>query len=137
MALFHSGFNFLNICFVIGFVPLLAKFVGRSFKGRKNRELPASTLTEIREFSALLFRFMDFWSGLLGSSVTSADMDTAFQLEKQIDQAHKKLRREAMLRMQSSGEAIKAEMLYIDILNNMESIGNHLLNILQALRHAE
>jgi len=106
-------------------------------KSRKHRDLPETTLTEIREFSALLFRFMDFWSGLLGQSVSSADMDTAFQLEKQIDQARKKLRRESMLRMQQSGEAIKAELLYIDILNNMESIGNHSLNILQALRHGD
>jgi phosphate:Na+ symporter len=106
-------------------------------KSRKGRDLPENTLTEIREFSALLFRFMEFWSGFLGRDVTAGDMDTAFQLEKQIDQARKKLRRESMLRMQSSGEAIKAEMLYIDILNNMESIGNHSLNILQALRHAD
>jgi phosphate:Na+ symporter len=104
---------------------------------RKKRELPETTLAEIREFSALLFRFMEFWSGFLGRDVTAGDMDTAFQLEKQIDQARKKLRRESMLRMQSSGGAIKAEMLYIDILNNMESIGNHSLNILQALRHAD
>lgn len=106
-------------------------------KSRKGRELPAETLTEIREFSALLFRFMDFWTPLLGGVVTAADMDTAYQLEKQIDQARKKLRRESMLRMQNSGGAIKAEMLYVDILNNMESIGNHSLNILQALRHAD
>jgi len=39
--------------------------------------------------------------------------------------------------MTASGESVKAEMLYIDMLNNMESIGNHSLNILQALRHRD
>jgi Na+/phosphate symporter len=39
--------------------------------------------------------------------------------------------------MSSSGETVKAEMIYIDMLNNMESIGNHSLNVLQALRHRD
>jgi hypothetical protein len=30
---------------------------------------------------------------------------------------------------------LKAEMIYIDILNEMESIGNDALNVVQALNH--
>jgi Na+/phosphate symporter len=37
--------------------------------------------------------------------------------------------------MRTSGDQVKAEMLYIDILNNMETIGDHSLNVLQVLRH--
>lgn len=106
-------------------------------KSRKKRELPPETLREVRDFANLLFRFMDFWRGCIGRTVTAADMETAYQLENLIDQSRKRLRRESMRRMQMRGDAIKAELLYIDILNNMESIGNHSLNILQALRHSD
>jgi len=64
-------------------------------------------------------------------------MDTAYLLEGRIDEVRKDLRRESMRRMRESGDVVKAEMLYIDILTNMESIGNHSLNILQALRHRD
>ncbi len=105
-------------------------------KSRKNRQLPAETMAEIREFSDLLFRFLEFSAGFIGSTPSAADMETALQLEALIDQSRKRLRKESMRRMQLGGDAVKVEMLYIDILNNMESIGNHSLNILQALRHA-
>jgi Na+/phosphate symporter len=80
---------------------------------------------------------MDFYSQRLSTGVAVADMETAYQLENQIDSFRKSLRKESMQRMRVSGDSIKAEMLYIDILNNMESIGNHSLNVLQALRHRE
>lgn len=106
-------------------------------KSRKGRDLPEATLTEIREFSTLLFTFMDSWSGFLGREVTVGDMDTAIQLEKQIDQARKKFRRESMLRMQNSGDAIKGRDAPHRHPEHMESIGNHSLNILRAMRHAD
>jgi phosphate:Na+ symporter len=106
-------------------------------KSRKKREFPPETTLEVRQFTDLLFRFMEFWSGFLSRTVTAADMETAYELENLIDASRKRLRKEAMLRMQNSGDRIKAEMLYIDMLNNMESIGNHSLNILQALRHRD
>ena len=37
-------------------------------------------------------------------------------------------------RMQDK-ENLKAEMIYVDILNEMESIGNDALNVVQALNH--
>ncbi len=104
-------------------------------KSRKNRQLPPETMAEIRGFADLLFRFLEFSAGFIGSTPTAADMETAYQLETLIDQSRKRLRKESMRRMQLGGDAVKAEMLYIDILNNMESIGNHSLNVLQAMRH--
>lgn len=102
---------------------------------RKKRELPPETATQVRQFSEIVLRFMDFTSTCLRRPVQASDMETAYQLENFIDQFRKNLRKESMQRMASSGETIKAEMLYIDILNQMEAIGNHSLNVLQALRH--
>jgi phosphate:Na+ symporter len=106
-------------------------------KHRKGRELPPETLSQVREFTNIIFQFMDFYNARIRGPVVGTDLETAYQLEKFIDSFRKKLRRESMNRMQVSGEAVKSEMLYIDILNNMESIGNHAINIMQALRHAE
>ncbi|MFH1500120.1 MAG: Na/Pi cotransporter family protein [Verrucomicrobiota bacterium] len=104
---------------------------------RKQRQLPDEALRQVRHFSSLVLQFMDFYSQRLSTGVAVADMETAYQLENQIDSFRKSLRKESMQRMRNSGDSIKAEMLYIDILNNMESIGNHSLNVLQALRHRE
>lgn len=102
---------------------------------RKKRELPAETMTQVRQFSEIVLRFVDFTATCLRRGVQTADMETAYQLENFIDQFRKNLRKESIQRMRTSGDIIKAEMLYIDILNNMEAIGNHSLNVLQALRH--
>ena len=104
-------------------------------KHRKNRQLPTEAHKQVRDFAALVLQFMDFYSTRLNSGVAVSDMETAYQLENLIDGFRKNLRKASMQRMRASGEVIKAEMLYIDILNNMESIGNHSLNVLQALRH--
>ncbi len=106
-------------------------------KHRKQRELSDDALNQVRHFSSLVLQFMDFYSQRLSTGVATSDMETAYQLENQIDSFRKSLRKESMQRMRVSGDSIKAEMLYIDILNNMESIGNHSLNVLQALRHRE
>ncbi|WP_221030529.1 Na/Pi cotransporter family protein [Actomonas aquatica] len=102
---------------------------------RKKRELPAETMNQVRQFGEIVLRFVDFTSTCLKRGVQAADMETAYQLENFIDQFRKNLRKESIARMRTSGDLVKAEMLYIDILNNMEAIGNHSLNILQALRH--
>ena len=101
-------------------------------KYRKKRVLPAETQEAIRNFSKPVDHFMSFYIECLGKKVTSADIETAMQLEETIDTSRKKLRREAVRRM-SDPSNIKSEMLYIDILNNIESIGDHSLNILRLL----
>jgi phosphate:Na+ symporter len=102
---------------------------------RKQREFSAEVLRQIQDFSRLLAQFLDFYSSRLVSGVAVADMEVAYQLENQIDTSRKLLRKEAVRRMQINGATIKTEMLYIDMLNLLENIGNHSLNVLQALRH--
>ena len=105
-------------------------------KHRKRRTLPPEVSAQVREFSQVLLEFMDFSSAHLTTGVAPADMEKAYRLENTIDAFRLRLRKESVRRMQGNGEIIKSEMLYIDILNNMEVIGDHSLNVLQALRHA-
>jgi phosphate:Na+ symporter len=106
-------------------------------KHRKNRTLPPEVFKQVHDFSQVLLQFMDFSASRLTHGVAPADMETAYQIENMIDQYRLKLRKESVKRMQGNGEIIKSEMLYIDILNNMEVIGDHSLNVLQALRHSD
>lgn len=111
----------------------LVQLAGR--RSKKNRELPPDMVEKMNEFTGVVIQFIDFWSGCLRRRVTAADMETALQLEALIESSRKRLRKESMRRMQMEGEAIKAEMLAIDMLGQMERIGKHSVNILQALRH--
>jgi phosphate:Na+ symporter len=108
----------------------LVKLAERKY--RKKRVLPAETQAAIRNFSMPVDQFMGFYIECLKKRVTTADIETAMHLEETIDASRKKLRREAVRRM-SDPANIKSEMLYIDILNNIESIGDHSLNILKFL----
>jgi phosphate:Na+ symporter len=104
-------------------------------KTRKGHELPVETLTELRAYGSLLADFLGFLSQCLTREVEPKDMETALVMEQEIDAHRKRLRKESMTRMLASGETIKAEVLYMDVLNNMRRIGKHAVNILQALRH--
>lgn len=108
----------------------LVKLAERKY--RKKRVLPAETQEAIRNFSGPVDQFMGFYIQSLTKKVTIADIEVALQLENTIDASRKKLRKEAVKRM-SDPANIKSEMLYIDILNNIESIGDHSLNILKLL----
>jgi phosphate:Na+ symporter len=101
-------------------------------KYKKQRVLPEATQEAIRNFSGTVDQFMNFYIESLTRKVTMADIETAQQLENTIDASRKKLRSEAVRRM-SDPANIKSEMLYIDILNNIEGIGDHSLNILKLL----
>lgn len=108
----------------------LVKLAERKY--RKQRVLPEGTQEAIRNFSKPVDQFITFYIECLGKKVTAANIETAMQLENTIDASRKKLRREAVRRM-SDPSNVKSEMLYIDILNNIESIGDHSLNILKLL----
>ncbi len=100
---------------------------------RKQYEIPEKARNEVERFAKSILEFMDFYRESLTREVTSKDMKRANELEDEIDSFRKALRKESVVRLQSGGQ-VKGEILYIDVLNNIEKIGNHSRNILQALR---
>ena len=102
-------------------------------KYRKNRVLPQETLREIKVFSEQILDFMELYQTHLKDG-SVPDIEKAEMIEDRIDASRKSLRKNAVKRMQDK-ENLKAEMIYIDILNEMESIGNDALNVVQALNH--
>jgi len=105
-------------------------------KYRKNRVMPAATQDAIRDFCGPVDQFISFYIDNLESSGDVTDMETALQLENTIGSSRKKLRKEAVRRMRDPAN-IKSEMLYIEILNQIERIGDHSLNILELLNQKD
>ena len=102
-------------------------------KYRKNRTLPDETKREIKVFSEQILDFMELYQRHLKDG-SIPDIEKAEAIEDRIDSSRKSLRKAAVKRMQDK-ENLKAEMIYVDILNEMESIGNDALNVVQALNH--
>jgi hypothetical protein len=102
-------------------------------KYRKNRVLPQETLREIKVFSEQILDFMELYQTHLKDG-SIPDIQKAEAIEDRIDASRKSLRKNAVKRMQDK-ENLKAEMINVDILNEMESIGNDALNVVQALNH--
>lgn len=103
---------------------------------RKRYDLSPTARDEIMSMAKAVIQFMEFYQEALKRRITAADMEIAFQLENMIDQSRKQLRKGAIQRMQDTTQ-VKGEVLYIDVINNMEKIGNHSLNILQTLRQRD
>ncbi len=103
-------------------------------KYRKNRVLPEETLREIKVFSEQIIDFMELYQTHLGAESKPPDLSEAEAIEDRIDASRKNLRKNAVKRMRES-ENLKAEMIYVDILNEMERIGNDALNVVHALNN--
>ena len=105
-------------------------------KYRKNQVMPTATQDAIRNFCGPVDQFITFYIDHLDASVEASDMEIAMQLENTIANSRKKLRKEAVRRMKDPAN-IKSEMLYIEILNQIERIGDQSLNILQLLNQKD
>ena len=84
-------------------------------------------------FSEQILDFMELYQTHLKDG-SIPDIQKAEAIEDRIDASKKSLRKNAVKRMRDK-ENLKAEMIYVDILNEMESIGNDALNVVQALNH--
>ena len=103
-------------------------------KYRKQRILPEETKREIKVFSEQILDFMELYQTHLKDKSVLPEMAVAEGIEDRIDASRKMLRKSAVKRMKETVN-VKAEMIYVDILNEMERIGNDALNIVHALNH--
>ena len=90
-------------------------------------------MREIKVFSEQILDFMELYQTHLKDG-SIPKIQKAEEIEDRIDASRKSLRKNAVKRMQDK-ENLKAEMIYVDILNEMERIGNDSLNIVQALNN--
>ncbi|MBK1827336.1 Na/Pi cotransporter family protein [Haloferula rosea] len=105
----------------------LVKIVQRKYE--KSRSFSEEQHVELTEICSQVRAILD----LSGQSLTSANkqmLETANQLEDQIDRLRKAHNKRAVRRMKQ-GDAVQTEMLFTEINNHLEAVGNHALNIIQ------
>ena len=99
----------------------------------KNLKLSSQAIKEINDYAQLILKFIKFYDDNLNQHLPKSDLQTAFQLEEKINANRNMLRKSARKRLQE-GSDVKTELLYLDLLKNLEHIGDNALNISQALR---
>jgi phosphate:Na+ symporter len=100
---------------------------------RKHKEKRVFGAEHDREISALCGQvraILDLCGNAL-SGVNGEMLDHANQLEDRIDKLRKQHNQGAIKRMQS-GADVPTEMVYTELNNHLEAIGNHSLNIIQS-----
>ena len=90
-------------------------------------------MEELRPFTDTVVEFIIFIREHINRHLSSSEMETALELEDRTDRYRNTLKKAARKRIQKGSE-VKTELLYIDIVKHIEHIGDHALNIADALR---
>ncbi len=104
-------------------------------KRRYDKELtiPQKGLDDLRPYLETVQSYLGFIIKHMNQHLSTEEMDQAISLEERVDHFRNTLQKAARRRIKS-GSDVKAELLYMDMVRHIEKIGDHLLNIAQALR---
>jgi phosphate:Na+ symporter len=103
----------------------------RRFK--KDIPLHNNAIKELIPFMTLVQKFLYFIKSRINVHMDKETLKEAYEMENKIEGIKKNLKKEARKNLKS-GADIKGELLYLDIVRNIERIGDYCLNIAQALR---
>lgn len=106
----------------------LMKLLQRKYK--KQHPMPAEVVDGLKAHTEAVYELIEFCEQHLSKPITAEDLKKAKALEDAIDDQRHQFNRAAMVRMQDGGD-IRAEMLNIDLSNQLEKIGNHALNVVE------
>ena len=101
----------------------------RNRKGHK--PFSDDTTLSLKRFTRSIGEFLNFTRDNLNPPVSLNALREAEEYESTADEMRRMLNKAAVSRMQKEGD-IKAEMLQIDINNQLDKIGNHCLNAIQS-----
>jgi phosphate:Na+ symporter len=111
-------------CFSIG---LLLK---RSIE--KDMSFSKDDMERLEPYGELVQQFLEFIKKNINKHLSSEQLQVAQTLEDQIDDFRKNLKKVARKRLEE-GANVRAELLYIDLVRNVEKIGDHAFSISEAL----
>ena len=92
-----------------------------------------AALLDLEPYITVVSEFIDFITEHLNQHLSEDELETAFRLETSVNEFRNRLKDQAQERL-SSGSEVKSELLYIEIVRQIEQIGDHALNVAQALR---
>jgi phosphate:Na+ symporter len=99
----------------------------------KQIKIGAQALEEFVPYSELVAEFLRFVVENTSRGESAQDLQRAIDMEIRINDYRDRLKKRATRRIAKKGH-VKSELLFIDILRHMEQIGDHALNIVQALQ---
>lgn len=100
---------------------------------RKDIAFPESSLEDLEPYTGRVSEFIEFIKERLNRHLSRTELDTAFKLEESINEFRNKLKDKAQERL-SKGSDVKSELMFIEIVRKIEQVGDHALNVAQALR---
>ncbi|PID57814.1 Na/Pi cotransporter [candidate division KSB3 bacterium] len=121
----HEMERIADSCFTLGLLS--------HRRNKKAIALSSDVLQNLTPYTDLVQQFMAFNKSHLNAPLSEKELLHAYRIENAIDALRKKLKKNAQTRLQK-GADVKGELLYIDMLQHIEHIGDSCLNISQALR---
>lgn len=101
----------------------------------KDMKFSMEDLEKLQPYLSLAGKAFDIVHENLDSSWTAEELANAEEIEKQIDAQHKALKKIARKRLESGAE-VKTELMYIDLVRQIEKFGDHAYRITSALGQA-
>jgi len=101
---------------------------------QKKIVIDESGFDDLKPYSEIVQNFLIFIKTHLNGYISDNKLKAAMDLEMEIDNQRRILRKKAQTRLQQ-GKNVKGELLYIDIVRHIEHIGDYAMNIAEALRH--
>lgn len=95
--------------------------------------LPSVAVEELEPYTSRVAEFIEFIKDHLNEHLSRNEMETAYSIEESVNEYRNKLKAEAQERL-GAGSDVKSELLFIEIVRQVEQIGDHALNVAQALR---
>jgi phosphate:Na+ symporter len=92
-----------------------------------------TAVNELKPYTAKVAEFIQFIKDHLNEHLSRVDLETAYTLEESVNDYRNRLKEDAQTRL-GAGSEVKSELLLIEIIRQIEQIGDHSLNIAQALR---
>ncbi|MCU0781055.1 MAG: Na/Pi symporter, partial [Akkermansiaceae bacterium] len=98
----------------------------------KGRVLSEENTAGTLELAARVSEMIDLYSEILASQATAAKLRRAEELERAIAKLRKQQNKQATVRMTAAPESVKAELITIDLNNQLDMIASHGLNVIQS-----
>ena len=92
-----------------------------------------NSLGDINRYTASVVEFLGYNRRFLDRREERIDLDRAYELEDRINAFRKSMKKAARKRLSRGGD-VRAELLFIDVLSQIERIGDYSLNVSQAIR---
>jgi len=100
-------------------------------KRRKNLSFHQESYKQIADYSFQILDFLRYNTDLLNMAVDEADLDLAEKMEKSINQNRSRLTKISRKNIKAGGD-LKGELVFMEIVRQLEHIGDYCFNIVQA-----